>query len=298
VRLRLGHCRAACPVSAASVRIRTADGLELAGEEWPGCGRTPVVLLHGGGQTRRAWSASAERLAREGWSTLAVDQRGHGESDWAPDGGYELETFGRDVGAVVDSLAVPPVLVGASLGGTASLLSLGSPAPPDVAALVLVDVAHRFAHQGVERIIEFMRARRDGFSDRHEAIGAVADYLPHRDARPGAQLEHNLREHEGRLYWHWDPALVHGERRLVDLANHREREERIVATLRGLTVPLLLVRGGDSDVITEEIAGEFAALNPGAEVATIPGARHMIAGDANDAFTSAILDFLRRRVPA
>ena len=86
----------------------------------------PVLFLHGGGQTRFAWGRTAEIVAQEGWRTIALDQRGHGESDWAPNGDYSLTSYCADTVAVCDELGKPPVLVGASLGGMAAMLAEGT----------------------------------------------------------------------------------------------------------------------------------------------------------------------------
>ena len=86
----------------------------------------PVLFLHGGGQTRHAWGASAEIVASKGWRTIALDLRGHGESDWAKNGDYSFTAFSADCIAVADQLEKPPVLVVASLGGISAMLAEGT----------------------------------------------------------------------------------------------------------------------------------------------------------------------------
>ena len=103
-----------------------------------------MVLLHGGGQTRHSWGPTAASLAASGWSTLAVDLRGHGDSDWAGDGGYGLDAYASDVIGAAAAAGAPPVLVGASLGGMSALRALQLDPPVEAAGLVLVDIAHRF----------------------------------------------------------------------------------------------------------------------------------------------------------
>src|SRR5262249_5073778 len=94
-------------------------GNRLAADEEGDPGDAPVVLLHGGGQPRHSWGTTLGAVARKGWHAYAVDLRGHGESDWAPDGDYTLDAFAGDVLAIAHALDSPPVLVGASLGGIA-----------------------------------------------------------------------------------------------------------------------------------------------------------------------------------
>ena len=172
------------------------DGNRLAADEAGDPADPPVVLLHGGGQTRHSWGTTLGAVARKGWHAYAVDLRGHGESDWAPDGDYTLDAFAGDVLAISHALASPPVLVGASLGGIASLAAIGEHTDETVArALVLVDVAPRIEEQGRMRIGAFMMEHMDkGFASLDEVADAIQAYNPHRP-RPTdlTGLQKNLR---------------------------------------------------------------------------------------------------------
>lgn len=280
--------------------LRGHDGLGIAADRWappPGVPerRATVVLAHGGGQTRHAWAATARQLARLGFATVAVDQRGHGDSEWSPAGAYALEDFGADLARVAGVTGPRTVVVGASLGGLAALLSgLGAPlpgaAPAAIAGLALVDIAPRMEPSGVERILGFMRAHPGGFASLDEAADAVAAYLPHR-ARPRDTrgLERNLRRHaDGRLRWHWDPRFLAAERYENPLAAV-ERLERAAAAL---TVPTLLIRGASSDVLSEEAARAFLAIVPHARLVDVREATHMVVGDDNDRFGAALVSWL------
>src|SRR5690606_23952683 len=156
------------------LRFPLSSGMTLAAEGHGDPSAPPVLLLHGGGQTRHAWGKTAERLAAAGFYAVALDQRGHGQSDWEPEGRYEPELFSDDVAEVVSLLERPPVLVGASLGGIASILFEGDNPSPRTRGLVLVDVTPRLSLSGVNRVIEFMRARPEGFASLEEAAEAVA----------------------------------------------------------------------------------------------------------------------------
>ena len=174
----------------------------------------PVVLLHGGGQTRHSWGTTLGAVASKGWRAYAVDLRGHGESAWATDGDYTLDAFAGDVLAISHALDQPPALVGASLGGIASLAAIGEHTDEEVArALVLVDVAPRMEEQGRMRIGLFMAEHmNDGFASLDEVADAIQAYNPHRP-RPSdlGGLQKNLRRgDDGRWYWHWDPAFIGG----------------------------------------------------------------------------------------
>jgi pimeloyl-ACP methyl ester carboxylesterase len=264
-----------------------------------GKGPRAVLLLHGGGQTRHAFGGTAEQLAKAGWTAVVLDQRGHGDSEWVEDGAYTAVDFANDAIAVSAELSKrfgkPPVLVGASLGGMAGMLAEGiafqEQRAPNFSALILVDVTPRFDLEGASKVLAFMRARvSDGFATIDEAADAVAKYLPHRPRPTSTEgLRKNLRLRDGRWYWHWDPKFF-GSRPVS--ANHEQREAERVEAMRNLRIPALLVRGGSSELVKEANVKEFLELVPHAKFADVAGARHMVAGDRNDVFSAAIVDFL------
>ena len=270
-------------------RFRMADGVELVGDVWGTADRTPALLLHGGGQTRHAWKRTAAVLARHGYCAIAVDQRGHGDSGWSSDGKYEIDHFANDVRQLATSLSRRPVLIGASLGGMASLIAAGEADTSLAEALVLVDITPRIDSAGVERVRKFMAAHiNDGFASLEEAADAIAAYLPHRP-RPKSLdgLRRNLRRgKDGRYRWHYDPAFVHG------MSARADRETRLAAAARRLQIPIFLVRGGSSELVSEDIAREFVGQVPNARYVDVHGASHMVAGDVNDPFTEQVVAFL------
>ena len=280
-------------------------GLTLAADAYGPDDGPPVVLFHGGGQTRHAWGGTARLLGDKGWRATTVDLRGHGDSDWAGTGdvdgaGYTLDEFAADVRAVAAVQTAPPVLIGASLGGLSSLVAIGeTPAGPAMAAgLVLVDVAPRLEEKGIERIAQFMLGNLDGFADLEEVADAVAAYNPHRP-RPkdlsGLRKNVRLRD-DGRWYWHWDPSFLLGGRH--DETRSVRNENRLEDAARAVTVPTLLVRGRQSDVLSEAGARQTLELMPQARYVDVGGAGHMVAGDRNDAFNDAVIEFLREELPA
>jgi non-heme chloroperoxidase len=187
-----------------------------------------------------------------------------------------------------------PALVGASMGGGTSLVAVGD-GHVDAAALVLVDVAPRLEQDGVTRINTFMTGHPNGFGSLEEVRDAIAGYQPQRQ-RPGTLdgLGKNVRlGPDGRYRWHWDPKFKRSPQ--YDLA---KRKLRLEACARNLKLPTLLVRGGMSDVLTEEGAREFLRLCPHCEYVSVAKAAHMVAGDRNDIFIDAVLPFLSRAMPA
>lgn len=275
-----------------SPRWTGAGGVELAADTWGDPANPPVLLLHGGGQTRGSWRAAGERLAARGFRAIALDARGHGDSDWSPGGTYELGLFADDLRAVAGTLETPPAIVGASLGGITALLAAGEEPRIAVRGIVLVDVAHRHRRAGIKRIAAFMTANPEGFSTLDDAADAVAAYLPHRDRdRESAEgLRRNLRRRGDRWIWHWDPSMLRG----LDAGARAPagRPERLLAAARGAGAPVLLVRGGSSDVVDAAITEEFVRSVPAARSVTVPDAGHMVAGDRNDRFVDAIEPFL------
>jgi non-heme chloroperoxidase len=266
------------------------DGVRLVGERWEGDGaKAPVVLLHGGGQTRHSWARTAERLAARGRTAIALDARGHGDSDWHPQGDYTLDGFVADLLALGAMLDRPPVLVGASLGGITALLAAGDNRGL-ASGLVLVDVVVKVEPEGVARIRRFMTAHLDGFASLEEVADAIAAYNPvRRRPRNLDGLRKNVRLGEdGRWYWHWDPEFMG----IDDEPRRRVGDERLRVAASRLTIPTLVVRGAHSDVVSDAGMADMLELVPQAQVADVRAAGHMVAGDDNDVFTERLGAFL------
>ncbi len=273
-------------------------GIRLVGDERGEPEAPPVVLLHGGGQTRHSWGGTADALADKGWRAFTLDARGHGESDWSPEQDYRLSSFAGDVRAFVEGpLGRSPFLIGASLGGLTSILLAGEMAPGIARGIVLVDIIPDMEQAGADRIQQFMAANAaTGFASLEEVADAVAAYNPHRP-RPTdlSGLRKNVRERDGRWYWHWDPAFVGGTADLPPSEiSDRPRLNGAVATIVAGGTPVMLVRGRVSDLVSEEKAAAFCERFPSVEFVDVSGAGHMVAGDRNDAFTAAVVDFLDR----
>ena len=191
------------------------------------------------------------------------------------------------------------------MGGMASLAAQRTATDQLYAAVVLVDITPDFDIEGARRIIAFMSGNPDGFANLDEAADAIAAYNPHRPrpAEPSG-LNRVLRQRsDGRWIWRWDPAYVtskpgFGSDDEDTMAAHMERTRRIMAEgAQAVTVPMLLVRGGQSDLVTPQAVQNFRELVPEAEFVDVAGTGHMVAGDDNDAFTEAVAEFLTRQHP-
>ena len=267
-------------------------GIKIAGDSWGNPNGPLVLLQHGGGQTRHAWKGAGERLGAAGYYAIAFDARGHGDSDWSPDGRYGQDVMVEDLKCIVAALERRPVLVGASMGGGTSLVAIGED-HVDATAFVMVDIAPRIEMEGVDKIIAFMSQKPEGFNSLAEVASAIGNYQPHRERPKNLDgLAKNVRlGADGKYHWHWDPRFRPGSHVL------EKRRQRLEACARNLRLPTLLVRGGMSDVLSEEGAQEFLKLCPHAEYVNVTGAAHMVAGDRNDIFGNAVIEFLARAVP-
>jgi peroxiredoxin len=258
-----------------------------------------VVFLHGGGQTRRSWAKAAAAVAQRGFQAVTIDLRGHGESDWSSEGDYRVVSFAADVQEVLRTLPPQPVLVGASLGGFTTMLLEGELSPGTASAVVLVDIVPNMEQSGATRIHNFMADRvESGFASLDEVADAIAEYNPHRPRPTDLDgLTANLRRRGDRWYWHWDPQFISGTapNPPFEVTDADRMHTAVEAILRN-GVPMLLVRGQVSDLVSQERADEFLARFPQVEFTDVRGAGHMVAGDRNDIFAEAVLDFLTRHV--
>lgn len=272
--------------------FRGADGLTLVADQWTPDGSDPerptILMLHGGGQNRFSWKNTGQLLAQRGFHVVALDARGHGDSDRAPAGEYTINALTRDVLEVLGQIGRTVVLIGASMGGLTGIRVAHQAGPQSVTRLVLVDVVPRFEGEGSHRIRDFMARHVHGFETLEHAADAIADYLPHR-RRPQSTdgLKKNLRYRDGRWHWHWDPAFVTatGDDPFVDVD---QLEDEAIA----LRISILLIRGKLSDVVSPEGVDDFLAKVPHTQFVELSGAGHTAAGDDNDAFSEAIIAFL------
>ena len=270
-----------------------SGGIRIAGDTWGDPSGPLVVLQHGGGQTRHAWKGAGETLGAAGYHAAAFDARGHGDSDWVGDADYGTDAMVADLICVVRALGgVRPILVGASMGGGTSLVAIGE-GHLAASALVLVDMAPRIEPAGSRKIQEFMDQKPEGFDTLEEVAAAIANYQPHRKRPRNLDgLAKNVRlGANGRYVWHWDPARRHSR------ANMPAYRDRLRRAADNLLLPTLLVRGGLSDVLSEEGARSFLRQCPHAEYVNVADAAHMVAGDRNDIFADSVVEFLRRVVP-
>nr|WP_090280861.1 alpha/beta hydrolase [Mycolicibacterium komanii]CRL77070.1 alpha/beta hydrolase [Mycolicibacterium komanii] len=276
-----------------TVKFRGSEDITLVADEWNRGANTEhpsVLLLHGGGQNRYSWKKTGHILGGLGLHVVALDSRGHGDSDRAPNANYTVDALSADTLAVTEQIGRPVALIGASMGGMTGMLAAAAAGPEKVTKLVLVDVVPRYEKDGSARIREFMSSGIDGFESLDEAADAVAAYLPYRKrSRNPEGLKKNLRFRDGRWFWHWDPAFL-----TAPLDDRFVREEKLEHAVMSLTIPILLIRGKLSDVVSTAGVKDFLDKVPRAEFVELSEAGHTAAGDDNDAFSEVVVQFVSR----
>ncbi|MBA2933843.1 alpha/beta hydrolase [Sphingomonas sp. CGMCC 1.13654] len=273
------------------LHVRGAGGVRLAMERLaPAVApRIAILFLHGGGQSRHSWRQTARALAKAGHPCWLADLRGHGDSDWAPDGDYSLDAFRDDISALTSAIDAPVLLVGGSQGGVSAILAAGETRHHAIRGVVMVDIAARTTDNPV--IFDFMRAAEKGFASIDEAARLVAGFAAGAGSSDPDRLARNLRTRpDGRLGWHWDPRYV-GPRAMEEA---KERRARLESLAGRVDVPVLVLRGSDSPVLDMAAARDYAARLPRGEAEEIAGAGHMVTGDLDGAFSGAIAAFVAR----
>ncbi|MGZ5238547.1 MAG: alpha/beta fold hydrolase [Caldimonas sp.] len=250
-------------------------GLALRYLEWGAADAPAIVLLHGGGQSAHTWDVCCLILARR-YRCLALDQRGHGDSDWSSEGAYGFDDHAGDVAGFVERLELRrPLLVGMSMGGINATVYASRHAGR-LRGLVSVDVGPDVQFEPVQRLMQGLGAYRFFASPRD-----AAQRLSRQGARRSVDLledtlAYNLRETDDASWtWKYDP------RTLADKSAEQILAPRqaIWGMLDGVTCPVLVVRGGDSEVFSDADAAKFAAHLPHATRVTVAKARHSVQTD-------------------
>lgn len=283
---------------AEQLELRGAEGLRLVADVYGPVYGPPALLLHGLGQSRQSWGLAAAKLGNQGWRAYAADQRGHGDSDRSAVGGYDHADFAADIITICKALDTPPLLVGASLGGVAALFAQGTTDVQLYRGLVLVDITPHVDMEGARRIISFMSVNPEGYASLEEAAEAISTYRGHGRGKPSTHgLTRVLRRGvDGRWRWHWDPRILDPRKVwLNDPEAAKGHQDKMRAGMtkgvHKLDVATMLVRGGSSDVVTREAAEALLKMIPRAKFVDVEDASHMVAGDRNDAFSTAVLEF-------
>jgi len=276
--------------SAPHDRYVDADGLRLHCLDWGNDTARPMLLLHGFTGHAHTWDMFARAMC-DRFHVVALDQRGHGDSDWAKDGAYRLEDHAGDIRGVHDALGLRPVvLIGLSMGGR-NAIAFTAANPAKVDKLVIVDIGPDIDPRGAGRVSRMAAEAPEDFASVDEAVHYLRQHAAVSSAAAEAALRYRV-EHgvkmrpDGRYAWKYD-RFLRDQRRggtvpPVDLW----------PAVRRITAPTLIVRGSESDVFSPETAKRMLDLIPGSQLVEIPGAGHSVPAEAPEAFERAVRRFL------
>ena len=248
----------------------------------------PMLLLHGRSQTAHSWDFVGLSFANE-YRIIALDQRGHGDSDWSSSADYSMGAFQRDLEDILGKLNLNKViLVGLSMGGRNAWM-FASKHPELVKALIIVDSGPEVMETGVKRIRQFIDLP-DQVPTYEEFVERVHDFNPRRDIEQiRGSLQHNIRQtDEGTWTWKYDKVFSQGASSLDGWS-----EVELWEALPLIACPTLVIRGGRSDILSEKTTKKMVDIIPNCESITIEGAGHLVPGDKPVESINAIREFLR-----
>ena len=272
-------------------RYVDVDGLKLHYLDWGGDGKPKMLCLHGAAQNAHMWDFTALAYC-DRYHVLSLDQRGHGDSGWAPDEDYGRDAHQRDISGFVEALGLDNfVLVGLSMGGS-NAITYTAGHPDKVRALVAVDIGPETRREGVERIGEFV-TQEDVLDSFDAFVDRTQRYSPLRPAwQIRGSLQHNLRQlPDGRWTWKYDPVLRDPQRRALRMQGPGPEERW--ATWERVQCPTLIVRGGESDVLSADVAQRMQQRLPGSRLVEVARAGHRVPGDNPVDFERALGEFLK-----
>jgi pimeloyl-ACP methyl ester carboxylesterase len=261
--------------------------------DWGTRGQPPVVFLHGGGLNVHTWDLVCAALKPER-HCLALDQRGHGDSEWSPVMDYATESHVGDLDAFVDHLGLDRfILVGMSLGGANALAWAGAHSRR-LAALVLVDIGPETRQAGARKIAAFT-SEATPLDSVEDFVNRALAFNPRRNATLlRRSLLHNLRRMpDGKWIWKYDQR----HRGRVDPAAVDRRRQLLWAAVPNVTCPTLVVRGAESDVFHDEDAERLARALPDGRWVKVAGAGHTVQGDNPAGLLEALRGFLAAVAP-
>jgi pimeloyl-ACP methyl ester carboxylesterase len=256
--------------------------------EWGAPDAPPVVLLHGGHQSAHSWDLVSLHLAQR-YRVLALDQRGHGDSEWARDVEYSNHTMSLDAEAFITMLGLQrPMLIGHSMGGRNAML-LAHRNAALLRGLVIVDVGPELSDKGRQAIAGFVRENQE-FENLEHFVESVRKYDPY---RPREHIERTvkynmLQRADGKFISKCD----YNPRRL-GLTHGRSLQDNLtLSDVRGFDLPVLLIRGANSTILEADAAERFAAALPKGRLVTVPDCGHNVHGQNTKGFIAAIGPFL------
>ena len=267
-------------VSVGQLRFRYLD--------WGTKGLRPILFLPGGALTAHTWDLCCLAL-RDEFHCIALDQRGHGDTDWAPDADYSIGAQREDIRGFADRLGFDRfVLVGQSMGAINGL-AFAVTHPERLSALVMIDAGPEVRRRGSSRIREFVNGGAKP-ETLEEIIERALAFNPRRDPQIlRRSLMHNLRpQPDGSWSWKYDRSRF----QRLDQDTHLAERRRLADNLANVTCPALVVRGAESDVFHQDDAERLAQNFPNGRQITIAQAGHTVQGDNPKDLVAVLRDFL------
>ena len=266
----------------------TANGLKLHYLDWGTAGKTPMLLLHGLRGHSHSWDDVSAAMCQE-FHVLALDQRGRGESDWAPDGDYSTDAFVADLAAFCEALNLDSfVLIGHSMGGRNSM-AFTAKYPDKVQKLVMVDIGPVLDPRGGERIIREIKAvpeEFDSFEDLFQYINKQNRFASESVMR--RRLRYASKElPNGKVGWQYDLEIREQRRRGTGAA-----APDMMPAWRSIECPTLVVRGAETDILSLQAAQQMIEGIPNGQLVEIEKAGHMVMEDNPSDFIAAVSEFL------
>ena len=274
----------------ASDRSTLVNGLNFHYLEWGDAARPTLLLLHGALQQAHSWDFVSLALSGE-FHILALDQRGHGDSDWAPEGDYSIEAYQGDIDGFVEAIGLDSfVLIGHSMGGRNSYI-WASRHPKALKGLVIVDTGPEIQRPGQDRIRKF-RELPDELDSFEDFVQRIQQYTGRSREQTLGALKYSIRQRsDGKWTWKYDKLMRASGRR-----DPTWTSEQLWECVGRIDCPTLVVRGGRSDLFLEETMNRMQQAIPDCVTVTIPRAGHLVQGDNPADFVSAVRDLLGRIV--
>jgi pimeloyl-ACP methyl ester carboxylesterase len=271
-------------------RHAQVNGLRLRYLDWGDASAPALLLLHGGGQSAHTWDAFCLAIG-DRYRCVALDQRGHGDSEWSPHGEYEIVDHARDIAAFVKTLALRgSVVVGMSMGGV-NAIRFAADHADRLRALICVDIGPEAQFEPVDRLMQ-------GLGDYR--VFASPDDAARQLARQGARrelsllrdtLSLNLRQRDdGSWTWKYDPRTLVG----VTARQILDARRPLWDALHRIVCPSLVIRGADSEIFSAEDAERFARALPHGRWTTVARARHSVQTDNPRGLATVVRDFIDR----
>lgn len=273
-----------------SDRFVAANGLRFHYLEWGDPSRPAVLLLHGASQQAHSWDFISLPLSPD-YRVLALDQRGHGDSDWAPGGDYSLDAMQGDLDAVIPALGLagrPFHLIGHSMGGRNSFV-WAARHPGALRSLTVVDTGPESVRRGQQRIQRF-RELPDNLDTLEEFADRVQEYTGRSREQVLGALKYSIRQGaDGKWTWKYDRAM-----RQPDRQENRWTPEQLWECWRRIDCPTLVTRGDRSDIFAAETMARMGRELPDCVTTTIANAGHLVQGDNPPDFLAAARAHLDR----